>query len=88
MLVADLSPQHYSNFVAIERAGSALSIVGCMFIMSTFLLSKSFRKPITRLVFFASFGNLLTNIATLMARSFVSVPTSPSCQFQAFLVQM
>lgn len=88
MRVSDISPKHYSDFVAIERTCSALSLISCIFIISTFLLSESFRKPITRLVFFASFGNLLTNVATVMARSFVEQPASPGCQLQAFLIQM
>lgn len=88
MLTSDLSKKNYSDFDKIERACSVFSILGCVFIITTFLFSKSFRKPITRLVFFASFGNLLTNVATIMARSYVAVPTSPACQFQGFLIQM
>lgn len=88
MWASEISPQGYSDFVAIERTCSALSLILCIFIISTFLLSEDFRKPITRLVFFASFGNLFTNVATLMARTFVDVPTSPGCQIQAFLIQM
>lgn len=88
MLTSDITQKQYSDFDAIERACSVFSLLGCIFIITTFLFSKSFRKPITRLVFYASFGNLLTNVATIMARSYVSVPTSPACQFQGFLIQM
>ncbi|ETS80519.1 hypothetical protein PFICI_08048 [Pestalotiopsis fici W106-1] len=73
---------------AIERAGSVLSIIGCIFIIFTFSVSKAFHKPINRLVFYASFGNMMTNIATLMARQFVDARDSAGCQFQAFLIQM
>lgn len=73
---------------AIERAGSVLSILGCVFIIITFSVSKAFHKPINRLVFYASFGNLMTNVATLMARDFVLLGDSVGCQFQAFLIQM
>lgn len=31
---------------------------------------------------------MMTNVATLMARTYVNVPWSAGCQFQAFLVQM
>ncbi|KAH6655004.1 G-protein coupled receptor [Truncatella angustata] len=73
---------------AIERAGSVLSILGCVIIIVTFSVSKAFHKPINRLVFYASFGNLMTNVATLMARDFVYSQDSVGCQFQAALIQM
>jgi hypothetical protein len=50
-----------------------------------------FRKPINRLVFFASFGNLMANIATLISTS--AIPRNPGeapsalCQFQGILIQ-
>lgn len=88
MLVQDLTQQHYDTFNVLERTCSVLSLMGCIFIITSFLSSKSFRKPITRLMFFASFGNLMSNVATLMARSYVGVPDSAGCQFQGFLIQM
>ncbi|KAK2024541.1 G-protein coupled receptor [Colletotrichum zoysiae] len=72
----------------IERTCSVLSLIGCIFIIGTFCLSRAFHKPINRLVFFASFGNMMTNVGTLMARSYVGSPDSTGCQLQAFLVQM
>jgi hypothetical protein len=72
----------------IERVCSVFSLLGCVFIITTFLFNKAFHKPINRLVFYASFGNMITNVATLMARSFVGDPLSPGCQLQAFLIQM
>lgn len=33
-------------------------------------------------------GNMMTNVATLMARVYVPFPESAGCQFQAFLIQM
>lgn len=71
----------------IERVGSVLSVIGCIFIIVTFLSSSAFRKPINRLVFYASFGNMLVNVGTLIARAFVDKVNSPGCQFQAFLIQ-
>jgi hypothetical protein len=50
--------------------------------------SKTFHKPINRLVFYASFGNMLTNVGTLMSRHYLGSPYSVGCQFQAFLIQM
>ncbi|KAK4221003.1 hypothetical protein QBC38DRAFT_377950 [Podospora fimiseda] len=75
-------------FSIIERVCSVFSLVGSLLVIVTFCLSKAFHKPINRLVFYASFGNLMTNAATLMARSFIGDSTSAGCQFQAFLIQM
>ncbi|KAF4785558.1 G-protein coupled receptor [Colletotrichum scovillei] len=72
----------------IERTCSVFSLLGCVFIIVTFCSSRAFHKPINRLVFFASFGNMMTNVGTLMARSYIGSPDSPGCQLQAFLVQM
>ncbi|KAL2025143.1 hypothetical protein VTK56DRAFT_145 [Thermocarpiscus australiensis] len=75
-------------FSIIERACSVFSLLGCLLVIVTFSLSKAFHKPINRLVFYASFGNLMTNVATLVARSFIGDTSSAGCQFQAFLIQM
>lgn len=58
-----------------------------MFTISTFCFSKYFSKSINRLVFYASFGNLVTNIGTMMSRSFIDSPNSAGCQTQAFFIQ-
>ena len=71
----------------IERFGSVFSILGCLFIIITFLSSSAFRKPINRLVFFASFGNMAVNVGTLIARSYVDDEDSAGCQVQGFLIQ-
>lgn len=76
------------DYSSIERGCSVFSLLGCVFIIATFCLSKAFHKPINRLVFYASFGNLMTNVATLMARTYVGDLNSAGCQFQAFLIQM
>ncbi|KAF2270920.1 family A G protein-coupled receptor-like protein [Lojkania enalia] len=73
-----------------ERVMSVLSILGSSFIMFTFIRWHFFRKPINRLVFFAAFGNILTNIATLMATSAIPeapVTWTPLCEFQGILIQ-
>lgn len=73
-----------------ERTMSVLSIVGSLFIITTFLRWHYFRKPINRLVFYASFGNLMANVATLISTS--ALPSSPHhssslCEFQGILIQ-
>ena len=73
----------------IERVSSCLSLAGTLLIFITFVSSPNFRKPINRLVFYASWGNSLSNIATLMSVSPIRQgPHSHLCQFQAFLIQM
>ncbi|PSR94009.1 hypothetical protein BD289DRAFT_459490 [Coniella lustricola] len=88
MLIANISERQKDDFGDIARACSVLSLCGCIFVILTFLCSESFRKPITRLVFFASFGNMISNVATLIARTYVNHPNSVGCQAQGFLVQM
>jgi len=88
MSTKELTDDQLNAIVIIERVNSSLSVVGCMFIVVTFLSSRAFHKPINRLVFFASVGNIMTNIATLISRSALGSLTSPLCQFQGFLIQM
>ncbi|KAJ5304373.1 uncharacterized protein N7443_004033 [Penicillium atrosanguineum] len=71
-----------------ERICSAVSLVGTFVIVSTFISFRSFRKPINRLVFYASWGNIMANIATLISQSGIQAGFGSSlCQFQAFLIQ-
>jgi hypothetical protein len=84
----DLSRADFDILSIIERTCSVFSLLGCLFIIVTFCCSKSFHKPINRLVFYASFGNMMTNVGTLMARTYIGFPNSAGCQLQAFLIQM
>jgi len=73
-----------------ERTMSVLSILGSLFIITTFIRWHYFRKPINRLVFYASFGNMLSNVATLISTS--ALPNQPGsnsnlCELQAVLIQ-
>ncbi|PYI30844.1 Nnf1-domain-containing protein [Aspergillus indologenus CBS 114.80] len=71
-----------------ERVCSAVSLLGTFVIVISFLSSSSFRKPINRLVFYASWGNMMANVATLMSQSGVRLGTASGlCQFQGFLIQ-
>ncbi|RAK80441.1 Nnf1-domain-containing protein [Aspergillus fijiensis CBS 313.89] len=71
-----------------ERVCSAVSLLGTFIIVVSFLSSSSFRKPINRLVFYASWGNMMANVATLMSQSGVRLGTASGlCQFQGFLIQ-
>lgn len=71
-----------------ERICSAVSLAGTFVIVTTFIGSRTFRKPINRLVFYASWGNIMANIATLISQSGIHAGFGSSlCQFQAFLIQ-
>jgi hypothetical protein len=71
-----------------EKVGSILSVLGAGFVIITFLSSSKFRKPINRLVFYASWGNILSNVATLIGVSAIKLgSTAPLCQFQGFMIQ-
>ena len=71
-----------------EKVTSVFSVVGAVFIIFTFLFDSRFRKPINRLVFYAAWGNLFANVATLISRSGIKLGvSSPLCQFQGFLIQ-
>ncbi|KAL4996295.1 Nnf1-domain-containing protein [Aspergillus recurvatus] len=73
---------------ATERTCSTISLVATSIIIVSFLSSQSFRKPINRLVFYASFGNIMTNVATLISQSGIWAGTNSNlCQIQAFLIQ-
>ncbi|KAF1948336.1 hypothetical protein CC80DRAFT_24250 [Byssothecium circinans] len=73
-----------------ERIMSVLSIIGSIFIITTFWKWHYFRKPINRLVFYASFGNMTVNVATLIGTAAVPVfpaKFSPLCEFQGIIIQ-
>jgi len=72
----------------IERVGSSISLLGSLLVIGTFCASSAFHKPINRLVFYASFGNMITTVGSLMSTSLIDNPDSASCQFQGFLIQM
>lgn len=76
------------NLLLIERVNSGVSVVCCLFIIVTFLFCDKFNKPINRLITFATMGNLMTNVATVIAGHARSNQSSFLCQAQGFLIQM
>ena len=83
-----LSEDQISVLNIIQQVGASLSIVGCVFIIGTFCFCDAFHKPINRLVFYASFGNLMASVAFMMAGLYIDSPTSAGCQAQAFLLDV
>ena len=45
-----------------ERIASCFSLAGTTFIFCTFMYSSAFRKPVNRLIFYATWGNILCNV--------------------------
>jgi hypothetical protein len=88
MLASELSEYQLNLFTTLERVSSVLSLFGIIWVLFTFLGSKQFHKPINRMVFYASIGNIFTCVATIISRAAVGNPNGALCQFQALLVQM
>lgn len=84
-----LSEQEFNAITAAERTNSILSVVGTMIVIGTFLSSQAFRKPINRVVFYAAWANIFTNVGTLISRSAIVKGASGDmfCRFQAFIIQ-
>lgn len=82
-------PAHDAHAIeTAERVASVFSVIGAGFVIFTFLFDRRFRKPINRLVFYATWGNLFANVATLISREGIKIGVDgPLCQFQAFLIQ-
>jgi hypothetical protein len=71
-----------------ERVGGCSSLLGCMFITTTYCASAALRKPVNRLIFYASFGNVFSAVAALMSRDGVTKGRdSALCLAQAFFIQ-
>ncbi|KAL8673976.1 MAG: hypothetical protein Q9168_001619 [Polycauliona sp. 1 TL-2023] len=88
-MVPLLSTSQLHALEVTERVASVLSLLAAVAIILTFVCSSKFRKPVNRLIFYASWGNLFANVATLISRSGVRAgPSSALCQVQAFLIQM
>ncbi|KAK3376449.1 hypothetical protein B0T24DRAFT_220091 [Lasiosphaeria ovina] len=87
--MAVITPEEADAITSIERVCSVFSLLGCLFVLATFAFSSAFRnRSINRLVFLATFGNMLTNVATLMTRSYILNVNSFGCQLQSFLIQV
>ncbi|KAH6620349.1 hypothetical protein C7974DRAFT_415559 [Boeremia exigua] len=88
--MAPLTPAQLLGLTVASRLTSLLSLLGSVFIAATYMCSAAFRTPKTRLIFYATAGNVLTNAATI-----VSVAALPEqgreaggwCRAQAAVVQ-
>ncbi|QGA17825.1 hypothetical protein EYB26_005501 [Talaromyces marneffei] len=75
--------------IVTERVNAVASILSIIFVVATYLFLPGFNKPINRLIFFASFGNLGSAVAALISENGpLAGESSALCKIQAFLVQM
>jgi hypothetical protein len=87
--MSGLTDSQSKALVVTERVNSSVSVAGIIFIFVTYLFARGFDKPINRLIFFASLGNLGSNIAALISEAGPNAGEKAAlCKFQAFLVQM
>ena len=71
-----------------ERVASVVSLVGAAFVVFTFMWSSRFRKPVNRLILWATLGNIMMNVGTLVSVNGMAAGfNTPLCHFQAFLIQ-
>jgi len=84
-----LTTEEMDIFEAVELPMSLISILAALFVLISFLTCPSLnQKSINRLIFYASIGNIVTNVATLISVSSLKAgDRSGLCQAQAFLVQ-
>lgn len=87
--MSTLTDSQSTALIVTERVNSCVSVAGIFFILMTYLFAPGFDKPINRLIFFASFGNLGSNLAALISAAGSDAGEDTAlCKFQAFLVQM
>lgn len=85
-------PQPFSDgqlrAIAISaKVSSSISLAAVVFTLATYLLYPGFDRPINRIVFYASWGNLVAHVATMIARSGIEEGSNSAlCQFQGFLI--
>ena len=85
----ELTTEQVNTLVATERVTTCFSLVGILLILTSYYLTPYFKKPINRLVVYASFGNLGTCVASLISEAGPSAgAAAPICQLQGFFVQM
>ncbi|KAG5296928.1 G-protein coupled receptor [Histoplasma ohiense] len=83
-----LSPSQIHTIYTSARAASALSITSSFFVITSFLWNRLFQTPVNRLMFYATWGNVLANVATMIGGDGISRgPKSSLCICQAFLAQ-
>lgn len=84
-----LSPEQIGAIIAMERAGSALSIAGILTIVVSFWLFKRLRTVPNLFILYASLANAGASIACVIGYDGLKAGIETSlCQTQAFLLEM
>ena len=86
MPVQPLNPSQIATIVATERSFSVLSITASLFVIASFLGSNLFQTPINRLIFYAAWGNILGDVAIIVARTGINNEDGALCQWQGFMI--
>ncbi|KAL7903844.1 hypothetical protein GGI35DRAFT_465092 [Trichoderma velutinum] len=74
--------------IIITRSTASLSLVSSVFVVASFLLSNCFKTPINRLIFYATWGNIMINISTFINVDGVKAGAGSSlCLSQSFFIQ-
>ena len=85
----NLSPAQLSAITITERVISALSLLGFLLVVSTYLFCQGFKKPVNRLIFYAAWSNLGSTVVGFVSRDgIVAGQDSALCQVSAFLFQI
>jgi hypothetical protein len=89
MAQEQLSMNQQRTLLVIERTASVVSIVASTLVLSSFILSSRLkRRPFNRLLFMATWGNMLANVATFIGNDGIrSGIDSKQCKVQAMLIQ-
>jgi hypothetical protein len=83
------TPAQARLVIITERAASGLSVLGCLFVFITFAYSPRLRRPVNRILFYATIANLCMNVGTMLAFTpMYAGADSLLCQTQGFLIQM
>jgi hypothetical protein len=86
--MGSLTGNEVATLILIERVTASISMVGTFHLVWTYLFIKDFRTLSNTIIFYASFANLLANIAALIGGAALSNIHGPLCQFQGFLLEM
>ncbi|KAI9756842.1 MAG: hypothetical protein M4579_003678 [Chaenotheca gracillima] len=87
-MAPNLTESQARHIMLVERLSSALSLIGCLWIIITFCSSKAFRKPIARLIMYATFGNIIVSVASFISQDGMVGGNTGLCKTQAFMIQV
>ncbi|EAS35151.3 uncharacterized protein CIMG_00505 [Coccidioides immitis RS] len=83
-----LSLSQLLSLQAAVRATASVSLLACLLVIASYAFSTLFHTPLNRLIFYATWGNLLAHVAELIAWSGPRAGiTSSLCKFQAFFIE-